>query len=268
MLKSKNTENQCRRLWKICFGDSQEFIDLYFENRADDHNTFVLSLPGGVVACQSQCFIYGLSEHECDKAIMLGYISGLGTLPEYRGHGYAEEVMRQMLAHMSQEKIDYSFLIPANDKVADWYARHFGYRHTHDYTKYLIQPDKLERMRKVHLDNPVERLDVMDLCFLSISQCNHFLLQDDSFLEDQWEVCEMSGGGVYAMLAPWKAFLFIEMIDNQPVVLDIFAHMPVDREKIITWLNLTVCARVPILTLPVCATAPIPEDAHFSLLLD
>lgn len=268
MLKRKKIENQCRRLWKICFGDSKEFIDLYFKNRADDHNTFVLSLPDGVVACQSQCFIYGLSEHERAKDIMLGYISGLGTLPEYRGHGYAEEVMRQMLTHMRQVKIDFSFLIPANDKVADWYARHFGYRHTHDYTKYLILPQKLQCMRKVDLNTTVECLDVMDFCSLTISQCNHFLLQDDCFLEDQWKVCEMSGGGVYAMLTPWAAFLFIEMIDNQPVVLEIFAHTPEDRERIITWLDLTVYARVPILTLPVCAAAPMPEDAHFSLLLD
>ncbi len=268
MLRNKEVEQQCRHLWRICFDDSEELINLYFNRRANDENTFVHSLRGGVVASQSQCLTYGLSEKNGPRDYLLGYVSGIATLPEYRGHGYARDVMRQMLVYMAEKGMDYAFLIPANAEVADWYARHFDFRHTHDYIKYLIQQEKLDGLRKLDVDDLNAVSDVLKFSCGYINERNHYLLQDLQYYIDQWEVCEMSGGGVYSMKDPWKAVLFVEIIDGKPVVLEIFAHTPEELEKTKSLFQLKVFARVPIMSVPVCAQVPLPADAHFSLLLD
>lgn len=258
---------QCRQLWKTCFGDSDEFIDLYFSRRATENNTFTLTLPNGIVACQTQCLTYEVSEHNKTHDYTLGYISGLATLPAHRGHGYAQEVMHRMLSYMKQQGMDYSFLIPANEGVAGWYARHFGFSHTHNYTKFLLPATAMSGLQKMDFSNRELHGAAWDIISHFVHDSNHFLLQPKAYYIDQWEVCEMSGGGLY-VLAPCNALLFIEIINERPVVLDIIATPLATTEEIKTSLGITQSRSVPILTLPVCASDPLPEDTHFSLLLD
>ena len=112
-------KRQTRRLWRTCFEDSDEFINLYFRLKYSDETNVVLCRDGKVAAAV-QVFPYkfrlGTSELPC------GYISGLATMPELRHQGLATEVLLKAHVLLRKRGAVLSFLIPQNEDLRFFYA--------------------------------------------------------------------------------------------------------------------------------------------------
>lgn len=276
----------CRRIWSDCFHDSAEFMDLYFSRRARKDNTFVSRTQDGQIVAQAQCFIYQMSgaipelpdvygQNGLGKSVW-AYVSGLATLPQYRGQGHAQRVMCLLHNYMRTRQADYAFLLPADDYAARWYEKHFGYAHTCNYTKLLLSRSYKDVMTEVDFQNAEARWNALEYMEKNLESRPHTLLHTLSDLSDQWQVCRMEGGGLYYMSFPkGEAYFFLTPYEHGLVCLEQFKDFRfslgpnesgiVDMESTLLldgWKDL------PVLTMPICAATPAQKEVHVSLLLD
>ncbi|MBO4730966.1 MAG: GNAT family N-acetyltransferase [Bacteroidaceae bacterium] len=241
---------ECRHIWERVFDDSEEFVDLYFSRRYSAENTFVAKADGRIVA-QAQCLSYKMTASFGEPILNVGYVSGLATLPEYRGQGHAKSVMQQMHQWLSDHGYDYCLLIPADNDAAAWYARHFGYKPCTTKRKQLLSAKQMADYTKLseltpHLIYTIQR----DLVATPYT-VQH--TADD--LADQLAVCQMSGGGLYT--TP-DGLLMAERVSGNDdyLVLDSFGNAI--HSSLIT----------QSLFLPICNKSPLPHTIRMTLMLE
>lgn len=109
---------QTRHLWKTCFGDSEAFMDIYFSKKFTSTSNLTRQVGRQVVAA-AQVFPYTLCLN--DERVPVGYISGLATLPEYRGQGHAAQILHEAHRRLSDARALFSFLIPGNEDLRNYY---------------------------------------------------------------------------------------------------------------------------------------------------
>lgn len=109
---------QTRYIWQTCFGDSEEFMDIYFSKKYTAAANITRQADGKVVAA-TQVLPYTLSLY--GDRMSAGYISGLATLPEYRGHGFAADILREAHLRLYHSGAILSFLIPGNESLRAYY---------------------------------------------------------------------------------------------------------------------------------------------------
>ena len=114
------TKDEVKALWKCCFADSDEFIDLYFSRRySDDINMAVRE--GGKVISALQMIPYPMTF--CGEIIPMAYISGACTHPDYREHGAMRKLLAATHRRMYADGVWLSTLIPAEEWLFGYYAK-------------------------------------------------------------------------------------------------------------------------------------------------
>lgn len=113
-------KEQVRQLWKLCFADSDEFIELYFRMRyTDELNSFIET--GGKVVAALQRLPYPMKYGE--TIIPTSYISGACTHPDYRNKGVMKQLLIQVHRRMYEDGVVLSTLIPAEEWLKAYYAK-------------------------------------------------------------------------------------------------------------------------------------------------
>lgn len=84
-----------RALWKLCFGDTEPFMDWFFSERYFPEYSACLLEDGAVMSAMQGCPMHIRLRGETVLALML---AGVSTHPERGGRGY----MRQCFAHFMQ----------------------------------------------------------------------------------------------------------------------------------------------------------------------
>lgn len=108
-----------KALWRLCFNDTEEFIDMYFRLRySNDINVAIES--GDEVISALQMLPYPMTF--CGETVRTAYISGACTHPEFRGNGAMRQLLSQSFAQMLHNNIYFSTLIPAESWLFDYYA--------------------------------------------------------------------------------------------------------------------------------------------------
>ena len=112
-------------MWKLCFGDSDEFVQFYFDKIYCDDNTLVLFPDNNnSPAASLQILPYQIKIGE--KTHNAGYISGAMTHPEHRKKGYMAQLLNAAFEIMTKQGFTFSFLIPQEEWLFDFYAN-YGY---------------------------------------------------------------------------------------------------------------------------------------------
>lgn len=119
------------QVWGKCFGESDlsiyPFLSRYFFN----HCSMSEKVDGRVVA---MAFMI-----PCQTELGLGaYLYGIATDPECQHQGISTRLIQKILARCKENGGAFSFLIPADSGLVDFYAR-FGYQVTN--TKVIFQCD-------------------------------------------------------------------------------------------------------------------------------
>lgn len=126
---SKETEEEMRvrfetrHLWERSFADPRAFIDLYFREKYRKERNEVIVRDERVVSALQKLpypMTYG------GRMLPASYISGACTDERYRRRGLMGELLSQTHRAMQQENAAFSFLIPATQELAAYYAK-FGY---------------------------------------------------------------------------------------------------------------------------------------------
>lgn len=125
------TQEKVKNLWKLCFNDSEEFTEMYFQLRYNNDVNIAIQSGEEVIAAL-QMLPYPMTFEGED--IHTAYISGACTHPDYRNRGVMQELLSQAFARMLHNNASLSTLIPAEPWLFDYYARS-GYAPVFRYTE-------------------------------------------------------------------------------------------------------------------------------------
>lgn len=127
-----------KKIWKICFNDSDEFIDLYFDYKYKYSDTIVYIEDNQIVAC---LYMIPYTINFYSNEIPFYYLSGLSTLSEYRKKGYMSQLIDYAHEIMKERNISLSILVPAEDWLYIYYSK-FGYERVFEKSEDPIIPIK------------------------------------------------------------------------------------------------------------------------------
>ena len=120
LLSPNEIKEQTRQLWRTCFNDTEDFMDIYFSDKYTDESNLTVRHNGQVVSAMQllpyRITFYGTVQHA-------GYISGLATLPEFRKKGYASNLLHEAHRRLYKQGSTLSFLIPANEEMRKFYEQ-------------------------------------------------------------------------------------------------------------------------------------------------
>ena len=123
-------KEQVKALWKICFDDSEEFVEMYFRLRYKNEVNVVIQ-SGDEVISALQMIPYPMTF--CGEMVQTSYISGACTHPDFRSKGVMRELLSQSFARMLRNGVHFSTLIPAEPWLFDYYKR-MGYASVFQYS--------------------------------------------------------------------------------------------------------------------------------------
>ena len=126
-------KDQTRQLWKLCFSDSEQFMDLYFSRRYTDQINRYIEEDGTLIAAL-QVIPYTMTFGQ-GREVPVGYVSGACTHPDFRNRGYMTRLLHRVHRQMFDDGVWFSTLIPAEEWLKDYY-RKSGYHTCFHYVPY------------------------------------------------------------------------------------------------------------------------------------
>ena len=123
-------KEQVKALWKLCFEDSEEFVEMYFKLRYKNEVNVAIQ-SGDEVISALQMLPYPMTF--CGETVQTSYISGACTHPDFRSKGVMRELLSQSFARMLRNGVQFSTLIPAEPWLFDYY-KHMGYASVFQYS--------------------------------------------------------------------------------------------------------------------------------------
>lgn len=103
-------------VWKTCFGDSEEVISYFIENRMTKENALGIFKDGRLISIS--CFLEAVYHTE-NKKVPVRYVYAVATLPEYRERGFAADLIEQGKRLWNEPLI----LSPAEEGLFSYYER-------------------------------------------------------------------------------------------------------------------------------------------------
>ena len=114
-----NKKEECQRLWKEVFGDSDEFISSVINDFYNADNMLCIEQNGKIVSMLHIIpFVFDGSK--------VAYIYAVATDANARGQGYATKLIRQAIEKAQAEGYKAIFTLPADDGLATFYSQ-FGF---------------------------------------------------------------------------------------------------------------------------------------------
>lgn len=114
----KGEEEQLKKLWQLCFLDSQEYIDFYFQKLYSIENAFVCAGDGLIM---SMMMLLPAVLRWRGRAYEGRYVYAVATLPEYRGLGYMKGLEAYAERCAEGNGADFLFLVPAEPSLMKLY---------------------------------------------------------------------------------------------------------------------------------------------------
>lgn len=107
--------SELKKIWKVCFGDSDEYINNFFSCLFSVQNTVVAEVNNRVAGVT-----YMISAKLKEGDFMYGY--AIGVLPEFRGQSICKEML-DFIKKIAKTKGFIFGLHPANEKLEKFYKR-------------------------------------------------------------------------------------------------------------------------------------------------
>ncbi len=114
-----------KEIWKLCFGDSDSFIDFYYTNRYKEDETLLLLHEGELAAMLTMIPVKTVdTDNRCLNTTMLYAIA---THPKYQNRGFASQLMEASTSYLRANTSGLSILVPASKELFEFYRRQ-GYQ--------------------------------------------------------------------------------------------------------------------------------------------
>lgn len=126
-------EQDMIHIWQTCFGDDEDFVQSFLDHHTADECMLLYFTDNKPVAMAT---FLPIRIHQAENTIEGRYVYAVATLPEYRGRGYAAEILKTA-KEIWQEPL---LLSPAEDSLYTYYQKQ------EFFTQYL--PEKWEILPK------------------------------------------------------------------------------------------------------------------------
>lgn len=152
------TRTQIPKMWKVCFGDSQPYFDIYFREKYKIENTLAY-FEGDKAVASLQLLDYNFTY--CGAEIPIAYISGACTLPEARKKGYMAALLKRTFQELIKREVSLSILVPEEEWLLKFYNK-YGYAQTFDKGQEVLS---LKELMNRHSDNLYQAYKEFDSYF-------------------------------------------------------------------------------------------------------
>lgn len=120
---SKKHLDKMKNLWRDTFGDTDEFIDLFFEKFYRPRKTFLRFEKGTLV---SMLFYMDTKVKYDGKRLKTAYLYGVATKLSERRQGHFTALHKALLDELREKKYDLIITLPENDALFSFY-KEIGY---------------------------------------------------------------------------------------------------------------------------------------------
>ncbi|HFL3587397.1 TPA: enhanced intracellular survival protein Eis [Clostridioides difficile] len=190
--KEEEIEN-IKEIWSYCFNDTESFMKYYFNDKYKSENT-VVALDEGKIISSLQLNQYKLLLNS--KVYNTSYVVGVSTLPEGRGAGYMNKVMKFTLNELYKKGQLVSILMPIDYRL----YRRFGYEHCYDQIEYTINTDDLKNFKssgKMIKSNLSQIDDLIQIDRTFLNEVNGNVLKDEHYYENLFKEIQSEDGFLY-----------------------------------------------------------------------
>jgi len=130
-----------KEIWKLCFGDSDRYIDFYYANRYKETETVLLLVDQEIVSMLTMFPIkIAASTQQIFNSTMLYAIA---THPQYQHRGFATQLMDFTNRYLKENEKVYSVLVPSEQPLFDFY-RQRGYQDGFCIREVFLVREKIE----------------------------------------------------------------------------------------------------------------------------
>ncbi|MBP2642115.1 MAG: GCN5-related N-acetyltransferase [Firmicutes bacterium] len=119
-LSSPGDIRQLKALWKACFGDSDRYIDFFYNNRYKPEESVVL-LEGNAIATMLVLLPMSIRFSE-GQSFSAGYLYAFATHLKFRGRGYGPNILQFVDTHLIKLGVDSTITVPATG-MFDYFAK-------------------------------------------------------------------------------------------------------------------------------------------------
>ena len=153
---------ELKKIWKICFGDPDSYIDFFFDNKFRTCKSIIMLDSGKAIGAM---YLMPVSAYECGEVKNGFYGYAIGILPEYRGQGIYSRLDKLIYEYITKHNLFY-ILCPANQKLCEYYQS-LGFMENafvsertvcstdakSSFTVSALSAETYESMRNSHFDN-------------------------------------------------------------------------------------------------------------------
>lgn len=129
-----------KELWKLCFGDPDNYIDFYYANRYKEDETLLLLYEGEIAAMLTMIPVKTMVRD--NQSFNTAMLYAIATHPEYQNRGLATQLMESSNSYLRANNQKLSVLVPAENWLFDFYRRQ-GYRDGFYLREVLLTPDRI-----------------------------------------------------------------------------------------------------------------------------
>lgn len=125
MTQTRRTKSEeARALWQLCFGDTDEFLDRYFDRLYREEDVLLAEDEGTAIGhLQFPELALSLGE----ATLPAGYVLAVCTHPDHRGKGIMRPLLQEALRREKARGDAVSVLLPAEDWLYRYYTSVGGY---------------------------------------------------------------------------------------------------------------------------------------------
>lgn len=230
-----------RALWKLAFGDSDEYIDNFYNTYYRPERVVVLEEEGAVRSMtawfDTTLAVPGQGEYRA------AYLYAVATYPDCRGRGLAGALLAGADEYFRSLHIPAVTTVPAEPSLHDFFWAN-GFRECFTYS--LAAPLPAEKLIWPFGLEPVDSRRYGQLREAILRDIPHISYPPDA-LQYQEGCCKLSGGGLYlAETAKGVALLCVEGMEDSRMLVKELVACPEAREQVLACLDslLPNCAAV------------------------
>lgn len=140
-----------KEVWKLCFGDEDQYIDFFYQNRFNERNTAVLA-DDKIIAAMLTMLPMKLKQPG-KETVNAAMIYGVATHPGYQKRGFSSKLLHYSSRILMEKGIPVSVLVPAEESLFEFYRKQ-GYQEAFYIREAVLAREEIEQLIEA---SPVSR---------------------------------------------------------------------------------------------------------------
>lgn len=141
-LATREDLEDLKEIWRLCFGDEESFIALYFQSRDWISETAILEADGRIVSMLTMIPVRMVDETGVSCSASMLY--AIATHPNYRKRGYADRLIEFSNQYLVSKQTNISLLVPASEELFRFYEK-LGYQNGFFIREAILTRDDVTR---------------------------------------------------------------------------------------------------------------------------